>query len=1174
MVKRIIALIIVLALILVTPGFAPTADAAVETVPETLNGVSYQYNSRIKFLDLSVATGTESGVKIPGTSLAAGDVLVDRENQRSLKILKVNPDGTYLTTKPTMAELFSEFTIPHQVILPNAANITDYTVKGISVAQYISQSNSGESTKIMSGTNSTLMNQIYGIFSDRGSRIYEYDGVYEFTPFGKPGSGKVKLSLSGAIGVSPGIVAEYSLFDGYEFGFVNAAQFIDLNIMFDVAIQEELYLPVFAVNVPIAGLGNVRMGVFLVVDMDGNITLTIRAEEGIVANASVYGKTKFGIPTSFHVNTGFDKYFGAECDPMGYIHAGLYITPLVGLEILDVDVFGAQLRLGLYGYADITDTTMNYGVDFVVNAFVTIMDDRTNLINIQIPIIERNKSFRASDDVIFYFSRLCVYQDRINIAAMTKRLAGTSAPNALPFSDKLPFANRDLEIWYYRNGNDPLGGQNQNPDLKIPLKTDANGCISLDLANFLNYVPASQYNTLSAALKNLGYTNGIDVQRGDSIKIRAPGFQGETDLIQSVTPFGRSKEPGQSDFYGNSKIRGDFFEDTVEFTTLSGPDLTVLDVPNTEVQFDTAKRIYYEGDVTVYSTDISTKATEKATFSAKRDITEYSLKKTGYFVTSLMGDMGNYNIKPNNELRWQINVDGFVYGTYESTGAGGWATEHHVFVRRMTEDQQVAIEDLNGNTIGIQHNVLLRVVAVNKGGSRAYKASAKIYYALGAVPVDFVQGLLPIQDLGYVKFPAANMRYPNHFEYYPDNPFPVLLYEKKDAPDLQIGAADVYSTSEGTFTSGEYRWRWEEIKPGVPETMSVQEINITQDATGAPVSRAETVVKTNRVYILPAGTDISAFSGIPISYTVTSESAGESIIEENGNTAGVRDIFAMRHIVSGLTLEGIPLENPPYSPPAPIIYNLDELTDEDLSVFDIEFQMELMKNHSDRFVVSPLDESIMGQYKASPAVYRNTSVRAPVTIRNTAALPKWAAGYIAATVNNGILRLDAQGNFPAGKYTTRAEFSAAIVNALGLTALDTVKTGFPFTDVKADDPNLTGMKIAYQCGIINGTSATTFQPGALITRQDAAAMLMRAFGLGNKRLIPMNTTGTLALFSDRATVSAYAVTTLEQAVRLGFFNGYTDGTFLPKNNITNEQTAKITWELKLKAETPGAQWTC
>ena len=85
-------------------------------------------------------------------------------------------------------------------------------------------------------------------------------------------------------------------------------------------------------------------------------------------------------------------------------------------------------------------------------------------------------------------------------------------------------------------------------------------------------------------------------------------------------------------------------------------------------------------------------------------------------------------------------------------------------------------------------------------------------------------------------------------------------------------------------------------------------------------------------------------------------------------------------------------------------------------------------------------------------------------------------------------------------------------------------------------------------------------------------MLIRAFSLRNSGLIPADTAGRLDRFSDRASVSGYAVNNFEAAVALGFFSGYSDGTLLPKANITNAQTAVVIWSLKLKAVKPGLQW--
>lgn len=1175
MLRKVISVILIVTINILCLSMPLQSKAETSSVPTTLKGVTYKFNDNVKFLNIADMVRFGDNVKIPGVSLSAGDVVVDKRNQTSLKVLKVNSDGTLVTIKPTMLDLFKEFNIPRQVIEPTAANITEYAVKGISVEEYTSklkgqQSDGSSGQKLMSGNLPDLMDEIKAKFQARGTKIYEYSGEYEFSPFAFKSQDTVKLSLDGALGVSPGVVAEYSLFDGYEFGFVDAAQFIELNMMFDVKINEEMYLPVFAVTIPIEGLGGIKLGVYLVVDVKGDITLTVKAEEGIIANASVYGGTSFGVPTSFHVNSGLEKYYGAECDPMGVIKAGLYITPLVNLEILDVDVFGAQVRLGFYGYAEVSEETMNYGVDFVVHAFVVILDERTDLINVHVPIIERNKTFRAQDDVIFYFSRLCVYQDRINVAAMTKRLSGSTSPNAKPFSDKLPFANRSLEIWYYRSGNDPQGGNNPNPNYKIPVKTDDNGCIGVDFK----------------ALKGPGYENGVDVKKDDIIKITAPGFIGQTDLIKSVSPFGIGKQPGQSDFYGSSKLPGDFFEDKVYFNTLSGWDLTGLDVPNVEgVEFIPKKRIHYNGTVKLYSTDKTTNTTETAWFKASENTTEYTPLKSGLVISAGPYANATYNVKPNNEMRWQINLDGYIYGTYEPTGAGGPETTHNVSIKRVVEDKQAAIEDYKGNTIGIQHNVALRLIAVNKSGTKPFKGNAKLYYALGKVPPDYIQSVekdLAIVDLGYIKFPAANVRYPNHYEYYVTPPFPAILYEKKDAPDLIINqvnniSSTISTTDAGAVSQAHYLWRWEELKPNIPERISVDKIITTRDATGAPITITESIERLNRVYKVPEGTDISEFNGIPVTYTVYDPSAGRSImpeeLQDESTTAGGWNVYQMRHIVSGITLEGVELENPSFIPPAPTVKgDLSSLTPGDARAFDIEFQLHMMKEHSDRFVVSPLEQGILEQYREIPAVMKNISSIPAKTIKNLSSLPNWSKGYINAVVNNNIMSLDAQGNFPTGKFTTRAEFSAAIVNALGLTSADAVKTGFPFKDVSSKDKNLEGMMTAYQCGIISGTSSTTFNPAALVTRQDASTMLMRAFNLRNSSLIPANTQGSLNVFSDGSTISKYAVPSLEQAVSLKLFGGYGDGSFKPKNNIKNEETAKIVWELKLKAEKPGLQW--
>ena len=207
----------------------------------------------------------------------------------------------------------------------------------------------------------------------------------------------------------------------------------------------------------------------------------------------------------------------------------------------------------------------------------------------------------------------------------------------------------------------------------------------------------------------------------------------------------------------------------------------------------------------------------------------------------------------------------------------------------------------------------------------------------------------------------------------------MVLYEKKDAPDLVVDPSNnkpgtVEAGDVGTVSQAHYFWRWEERVPDVPPTVSVDAERTTFGPTGAPITVIETEERPNVRYLSPFRLDLSEFQDVPISYTVYDPMAGKGFTpgELQGTEPITRDIYQMRHIVSGMTVEGVPFDDPAFSPPAPIVLKEPEFVTDASRKFDIEFQLHLMKEHSDRFVVSPLERSIFQQYKTAPAIVRNT----------------------------------------------------------------------------------------------------------------------------------------------------------------------------------------------------------
>ena len=130
--------------------------------------------------------------------------------------------------------------------------------------------------------------------------------------------------------------------------------------------------------------------------------------------------------------------------------------------------------------------------------------------------------------------------------------------------------------------------------------------------------------------------------------------------------------------------------------------------------------------------------------------------------------------------------------------------------------------------------------------------------------------------------------------------------------------------------------------------------------------------------------------------------------------------------------------------------------------------------------------------------------------------------------------------------------------SLSVTAFAAVEdTGF--SDVDADDWFADSAVYVRDNGIMNGTSATTFDPNGTTSRGQIAAILYRAAGS------PAASGGTA--YSDVAETAYYA-SAVRWASASGVVTGYDDGTFRPNDPITRQQMAAILWRC---AGSPAAE---
>jgi len=159
----------------------------------------------------------------------------------------------------------------------------------------------------------------------------------------------------------------------------------------------------------------------------------------------------------------------------------------------------------------------------------------------------------------------------------------------------------------------------------------------------------------------------------------------------------------------------------------------------------------------------------------------------------------------------------------------------------------------------------------------------------------------------------------------------------------------------------------------------------------------------------------------------------------------------------------------------------------------------------------------------------------------------WAREAIEILAGAGIVAGVEGVRFEPARPVTRAEFTSLLVKALSLQG----KTGARnhFKDIKADDWYAGAVTAAAGAGLVRGYEDGTFRPANSITREEAAAILVRVMNL--------QTAEQKLTFQDRERVSSWARASVAAAAAHGLVRGFPDGTFRPRLTASRAECAAM-----------------
>ena len=164
---------------------------------------------------------------------------------------------------------------------------------------------------------------------------------------------------------------------------------------------------------------------------------------------------------------------------------------------------------------------------------------------------------------------------------------------------------------------------------------------------------------------------------------------------------------------------------------------------------------------------------------------------------------------------------------------------------------------------------------------------------------------------------------------------------------------------------------------------------------------------------------------------------------------------------------------------------------------------------------------------------------------------RWSYPYIKQLYDAGVVSGTSATTFEPTANVTRAQFVTMIA---GLAGADV--SGYasgPFDDVQTGSWYAPYVNWAAASGIVSGTSATTFDPAAEISRQDMAVML---YNYAQQAGVQLEQT-TVTPFTDEGSIAAYALPAVQALHSAGVISGMPDGSFQPQATTTREQACVV-----------------
>ncbi|MEK4329415.1 S-layer homology domain-containing protein [Paenibacillus sp. FSL R7-0312] len=174
----------------------------------------------------------------------------------------------------------------------------------------------------------------------------------------------------------------------------------------------------------------------------------------------------------------------------------------------------------------------------------------------------------------------------------------------------------------------------------------------------------------------------------------------------------------------------------------------------------------------------------------------------------------------------------------------------------------------------------------------------------------------------------------------------------------------------------------------------------------------------------------------------------------------------------------------------------------------------------------------------------------------------WAQASVEKLASKYILTGLTDSQFAPNATTTRAEFAAMMVRALGYSSSGSADVSFK--DIPSGVWYTGSVGTAAELGLVRGGTDSNIRPNDIITRQEMTVILVKAMALAGSPLPASELQP--AAFKDADKIAGWAQQDIDKAVQAGLITGTPAGLFQPGQSATRAEAATVILRLLVQAK--------